>query len=381
MDIRFVVRCVDAGGHAVWPPLRPEGFVIGSPGWIALSETIAHLEQSRAADSIVWKGKYAQLSRGKRLPSFAGFRLVATGPVADALHAVPGVEMVGDTLVVDFGTVPVVDAPTAGDMRSARVPADGIPGPLVSAPVPAAGPVASAPAPDFVDTGAATGAPVPRGRQAATPPDSLAAALVILSAKDAELTARDVELKARDAELKAKEVEIDTTKTVLLVKEGELSSLKALQAAKRPTSDVLAAIGGSVGSAARQIAEQDHPFNLGQVTIRLKGSVSDAGQMLVMAEGAPASTLSEIELSLQPTGAAVSTAVGPRVPALLGMTESAAMAALAAVGLRHRRSTALIDPHRRSHHGRAIDQIPQPGVTADQGAEVLVVYGFLEARQ
>lgn len=337
MEIIVTVRCVDGAGKVFRPELIPEVFVLPTQGWTELSTVTSAFKLNHTADGIIWRGDLPLPTRGKPVVNFAGFRLVTAKSNGTAINAAPKMETTNDGLVLDFGSVLIFHPAAIAKGKSATS--------RIGVSLPADQKLAAAVRQVMAEPSSAIEETVPNVQPIENPKS------------------------------------LDDAIAKLRKTENELSEIKRQAAQKQPTVTVLSALGNSVGEAANQIAQQQHPFTLGPVTIKLMGNVSDGGNTILMADSVPADsahTISEIEMVLEPSTTPTSAQTGSTVPNVQGLTQSAAIDALAKAGLKHRHSSALLKPKRKAEHGRAIEQIPVFGTVMSQGAEVLVVYGFLE---
>ncbi|MCB9761011.1 MAG: PASTA domain-containing protein [Alphaproteobacteria bacterium] len=190
--------------------------------------------------------------------------------------------------------------------------------------------------------------------------------------------------------------ETETTSGTATTREDTTAAATATEAPQQLSRTqelrrMILSTGEDVASAGRAMVEEDSPYVLGDVKIRIKGVVQpgeDKGvEVAFLTESSlgkvDAANLSEIELSYTPTRATGASTVteGPTIPDVVGYTRDLAVRKLTAQGLHAEVSRVAVDMSlRRSHSmvGRVVRQSPAAGTPATAGARVRLFVGMAD---
>lgn len=200
----------------------------------------------------------------------------------------------------------------------------------------------------------------------------------VLKARELELNA-DLMDKTRQNTLYAERIE--TADKQIAVLEQDLSSIRVEKQAlsreleliktkqKQPAEleGMLLGLGARLDASAKQMKQEQLPYRIGNIKVDLHGALTPDGQSFVFGEGGGIST------ELINDEAAAAEAQVP-VPAIEGLTESAARRVLRSVGLRMSIAHQQLKPG-QGVPGQAIGQHPASGGELPHGSEVMVVFG------
>ncbi|WP_028671787.1 PASTA domain-containing protein [Saccharospirillum impatiens] len=148
----------------------------------------------------------------------------------------------------------------------------------------------------------------------------------------------------------------------------KVATLEANTRTPASIDTVLLGLGTKVSSSNDRMKSQALPYRLGNVKIDLRGSVSPDGESIVMGDSAGGVSTELISDDARTEEARVT------VPAVVGLTESAARRVLRSVGLR------MTTAHQQlaagsGVPGQALSQHPAASSEAAHGSSVLVVFG------
>ncbi|GGB86492.1 hypothetical protein GCM10011352_10490 [Marinobacterium zhoushanense] len=213
----------------------------------------------------------------------------------------------------------------------------------------------------------------------------------VLSNKEVQvLKARELQLnselmdKTREVSLTAEKLNtanltIDTLRADLGSVNAEklelAQQLEAIRAkAKEPAKieDVLVGLGSKLHSSNTQLKKDNLPFRIGSIKVDLRGSLTDDGSSIVMG-GSGGGVSTEL---FGDDAASAETKV--TVPAVVGLTETAARRVLRSVGLRMTAAHQQLGEG-KGVPGQALSQHPAASTQLAHGSEVMVVFGELKS--
>lgn len=190
--------------------------------------------------------------------------------------------------------------------------------------------------------------------------------------ENASARARVLETRASQAEARAALAEREKLRV-----ETESEALRTAAARQRPIGEVAAKIGTEAASANAELARSGGAYRVGKLNVTLRGTLVDDGK-ITLASAADASKgtgrFQDLVFDLTPENPVARPAGELAVPDVLGLTESAARRALAAVGLTISVASRPGGAGGRFAVGQAIQQSPVAGARASSGDAVIVVF-------
>ncbi|SEG10942.1 PASTA domain-containing protein [Marinobacterium lutimaris] len=202
--------------------------------------------------------------------------------------------------------------------------------------------------------------------------------LQVLKARELELNA-DLMDKTRENTLYVEQIATADKRIALLERDlasiqverqtlnRELELIKARTKQPAEIEGMLLGLGSKLDASRKQMQKQQLPYRIGNIKVDLHGALTADGKSLVFGEGGVIST----ELINEETAGEE---VKVPVPAIQGLTESAARRVLRSVGLRMSVAHQQLKPG-QGVPGQAIGQHPAAGGALPHGSEVMVVFG------
>lgn len=208
-----------------------------------------------------------------------------------------------------------------------------------------------------------------------------------LAQRDQELTARDAQLADRNRLVLQHETELSRLRKVVTDQERLIDEIKARPPPTPPpgtaartlktvaVNDLATTMATQLDNA--QATLKPRGFSLGAIQINAKGLIRDSGSLeLLDAEtlkGLPADSLSDVKFQFVPDKPTPPD-LGPKVPDVLQLTESAARRVLTSVGLVLEASTGPRALNTAVAPGQAMMQSPVAGAVIPRGAKVQVIF-------
>jgi len=199
--------------------------------------------------------------------------------------------------------------------------------------------------------------------------------------KDGRIQSQDLTIKASSERISVLESQLEKVKAseTKLITENRIASDQISRAV--PLTNLASNIGNQFHLANKKLADEKKPFQIGNIQVELRGTLSDDGQAMSMwklsdlAKGA-AEGGSAVKLDLVSQKESAVASLDVKVPDLTGLTETLAKRVLRAVGLRYEGISKSVGGNSEYTLGQVISQAPKENSDVAPNENILVVFAI-----
>lgn len=201
-----------------------------------------------------------------------------------------------------------------------------------------------------------------------------------LLVKERELSNAGAKLAGLEQTLADQQQRLAVAEKLRAQADSEAATLRAATTREASLQSLAANIGSEAEAANKVMAAGGTAYRVGKLQVTLRGVIGQNGASISLSNPADlarpgaGSVVQDVSIDLIPERAPAQSMQGIKTPDVLGLTESAARRALAAVGLRMETATRPSGAGGRFAVGQAMQQSPVAGTVAQPGEAVIVVF-------
>ncbi|AJQ97771.1 PASTA domain-containing protein [Gynuella sunshinyii] len=200
-----------------------------------------------------------------------------------------------------------------------------------------------------------------------------------ISLKDQDLAAQKTLLENSQKQITQLQKEVTRAQTAEVKLQQQNAIFTDEEKRLAPIDQIASNIGAQIDSANKKLQQETRPYQIQNISLQLKGSISANGQSIALARltdgEAQLSNAQVMTLDLVKT-AQPATTTEVLLPDVSGLTESSVRRLLKSIGLKTESMTKSVGPNSQITLGQAISQSPKAGSKIALNQTVIVVFAI-----